>query len=270
MARLTAAVLVCCLQVTHGWRLSARAHSLLRAETEDLVSARSQGGDASRRFFAFSVASALSLAAPTGALAFMPSGDGAGSDGDAVGAVAAAYFSGGDARLLAPPFDAVRGVFSTTVGTLKDGTRAVRVDYDPTMASYSRLLGAYWRSVDPTQAAAAGQFGDAGVTYRAAVWPLDASESDLALESRQRLDGLGLFNGARVATEVVAPQAEGSLGFEEDDEQKWAKKNRDEYAKLRQSSGRDAYYEATYKALDKIKTVPGNGGSRAWWDQLDM
>ena len=65
---------------------------------------------------------------------------------------ATAIFSGGDARFLQAVFETKRpnGVLSTSIGRVADGTRAVRVTYDPAKCSYKVLLGVFWRNVDPT------------------------------------------------------------------------------------------------------------------------
>ncbi|EGB11775.1 hypothetical protein AURANDRAFT_20838 [Aureococcus anophagefferens] len=128
-----------------------------------------------------------------------------------------------------------------------DGTRAVRVTYDPTVASYGRLLGQFWRAVDPTRAD--GQFDTAGAAYRTAIWPTDRREVASALTSKQRLDELGLFGDRRVVTEVVALPFSGAkaYGFVEDSSQDFAKKNKAEYATLLEASGRNDWFAATYK-----------------------
>ena len=211
------------------------------------VSRASTGVKFDRRAFGSAAAAAIgAVVLPREARAALN----AGLDGDEVGDVAAAYFSGGDARLLAKAFDNVKGVFIATTGALGDGTKAVRVDYDPTAVSYERLLGAFWRAIDPTRAPEDGQFGDAGAAFRAAVWTTDDDELFLARESRKRLDASGLL-AARVATEVTPLDYQRRVGFVEapESEQRWAKKNKDEYAELLKTSGRSAWYDATYAKL---------------------
>ena len=147
----------------------------------------------------------LALAFPTGARAYARPG----VDGDDVGGVETAYFSGGDPRLLAPAFDALLGVFSAETGTMKDGTKALSVSYDPTVASYGRLLGQYWRAIDPT--AAQGQFTEEGAQFRTVIYPTDKRKRKTAEASLRKLEETGLFGfyagnklvGKRVATEVA-------------------------------------------------------------------
>src|SRR5262245_23758303 len=79
---------------------------------------------------------------------------------------ATATFAGGCFWCMQPPFDALDGVVSTTVGytggqkvnpTYEEvsagGTghaEAIEVRYDPARVGYERLLEVFWRNVDPT------------------------------------------------------------------------------------------------------------------------
>eukprot|EP00629_Pelagomonadales_sp_RCC1024_P000077 CAMPEP_0119272054 /NCGR_PEP_ID=MMETSP1329-20130426/8392_1 /TAXON_ID=114041 /ORGANISM="Genus nov. species nov., Strain RCC1024" /LENGTH=230 /DNA_ID=CAMNT_0007272107 /DNA_START=159 /DNA_END=851 /DNA_ORIENTATION=- len=183
----------------------------------------------------------LALSFPASAFAYaLP-----GADGDDVGAIEVAYFAAGDPRLLAPAFDAVKGVFCSETGAMKDGTKALAVSYDPTVVSYGRLVGQFWRAVDPT--ATSGQFGDA--SYKTAIYPTDRRERVTALASRQKLEESGLFGRERVATEVVALPFGGAreYGFVEDAEQNWSKKNAAAYASALEASGRNAWFAEKYK-----------------------
>ena len=196
--------------------------------------------DVSRRGFG-ALATAAAGAVATSANAYAS----AGVDGDDVGAVDTAYFSGGDPRLLAPAFDVVRGTFAAETGAMRDGTRCVCVTYDPTVVPYDRLVGQFWRAVDPTRAD--GQFGDTGPAFRTAVWPTTARERAVALESLRRLDASRLFGDARVAAEVAyRPSGEQAFGFAEDAVQQWDRKNAAAYAAALEASGRSAWFEATY------------------------
>ena len=191
------------------------------------------------------------VALPKGARAYARPG----VDGDDVGGVETAYFSGGDPRLLAPAFDALLGVFSAETGTMKDGTKALSVSYDPTVASYGRLLGQYWRAIDPT--AAQGQFAEEGAQFRTVIYPTDKRERKTAEASLRKLEETGLFGfyagnklvGKRVATEVaILPLGgEREYGFVEDAEQNWAKKNAGAYKKALEESGRNAWFATTYQ-----------------------
>ena len=82
------------------------------------------------------------------------------------------------------------------------------------------------------------------------MWTTDDDELFLARESRKRLDASGLL-AARVATEVTPLDYQRRVGFVEapESEQRWAKKNKDEYAELLKTSGRSAWYDATYAKL---------------------
>lgn len=156
---------------------------------------------------------------------------------------ATAMFSAGDPRFLQPAFDEIKylGVKSTAVGRLGD-TPAVRVVYDPQRLGYKRVLGAFWRGIDPTQRD--GQFGDAGPS---AVWVGGAEERALAEGSRKRLELSGLYKGRPLATEV---RDVGSLSFEPDDAASgWYLAEPNAWEKARQKSGRAAWFEETYKPI---------------------
>ena len=94
----------------------------------------------------------------------------------------------------------------------------------------------------------APRYGSFPLAYTVVANPqLDAL---LARESRKRLDASGLL-AARVATEVTPLDYQRRVGFVEapESEQRWAKKNKDEYAELLKTSGRSAWYDATYAKL---------------------
>jgi len=238
--------------------VATNSRTLSLGPTRPPAPTRAFGLGPTRRAFGLGLpALGLGLLAPVSADAYFS----AGVDGDDVGAVETAYFAGGDARLLAPAFDAVRGVIASETGSMNDGTRAVKITYDPTAVTYGRLLGQFWRAVDPTTPQAEGQFSDVGFAYRTAVFPTDRRERDVALTSLQRLEELGVLSG-RVATEITRVPFSGAnaYGFVEDTTQDWAKKHKDEYAKLLEASGRSAYFRAVYGS--PVVYLPG--GNDPW------
>lgn len=111
-------------------------------------------------------------------------------------AAAEAYFSGGNVAFLQPWFEELRyrGVVAVDVGRFEDGTRALRVGYDPSRCSYKTLLGAYWRHVDPT---AVAQFpkddAERGADFRTAIFVKSDDERALAAESAERFAASGVF-----------------------------------------------------------------------------
>src|SRR5690606_5664225 len=115
---------------------------------------------------------------------------------------------------------------------------AVLVVYVPGVISYERLLEIFWRNVDPFQSD--GQFCDVGRSYRAAVFPLDATQRRLAeaslAEVQARLD-------EPVVTEILAAAP---FYPAEDYHQDFWRKDPDRYYSYRTGCGRDARLEAIW------------------------
>ena len=164
--------------------VATNSRALSLGPTRPPAPTRAFGLGPTRRAFGLGLpALGLGLLAPVSADAYFS----AGVDGDDVGAVETAYFAGGDARLLAPAFDAVRGVIASETGSMNDGTRAVKITYDPTAVTYGRLLGQFWRAVDPTTPQAEGQFSDVGFAQgdRAGTEARVAPSGDADVRSRR-------------------------------------------------------------------------------------
>lgn len=219
--------------------------------------------------------SAVLRAGAAAALALAPARGGRAADGGGGGALASATFSAGDARFLQPAFDEIvyLGVRSSEVGAVRlaDGSElpALRVVYDPTRVRYRRVLGAFWRAIDPTRAAGEGQFGIVGPSV---IWAASEAERADAVESLRRLDASGLFRGRRIATEVrllPAPEASAARGGAADGAllpswvpapaaaQCWYRAQPQAYAKARVDTGRDAWFDRTYRP---VKTTACDGG----------
>lgn len=128
---------------------------------------------------------------------------------------AAAVFAGGCFWCMEPPYDELDGVISTTSGyaggdvenptyeQVSSGrtghAEVVRVEYDPEVVGYEKLLEVFWRNVDPTDAG--GQFCDRGSQYRSAIFWADEEQRRLAEESKRELAESDRFEG-RIATEI--------------------------------------------------------------------
>ena len=104
-----------------------------------------------------------------------------------------ALFAAGDARFLQAIFETKRdsGIISTTIGLLSDGTRALRVTYNPSKCSYKVLLGTFWRNVDPTDGQ--GQFKDRGSEFRPVIFVRNEEERTLAEKSQKLLVESGIY-----------------------------------------------------------------------------
>jgi peptide-methionine (S)-S-oxide reductase len=127
---------------------------------------------------------------------------------------ATAIFAGGCFWSVQSDMDHAPGVIKTTtgymggtqtnptyeqVGTETTGYReAVKVEYDPSVTSYAKLLDAYWHLTDPTDDT--GQFCDKGDSYRPALFPLDKAQYDAATASKAEI---GKDLGKPVVTGVI-------------------------------------------------------------------
>jgi peptide-methionine (S)-S-oxide reductase len=164
-------------------------------------------------------------------------------------ATATATFAGGCFWCMQPPFEALPGVVSTTVGytggKTKDPTyeevsaggtghaESVQIVYDPQKVSYEKLLEIFWHNVDPLTPDA--QFCDHGRQYRTAIFTHDATQRRLADESKQRLEASGRFKQP-IVTEIVAAS---EFYPAEEYHQKYHEKNPARYKLYRWNCGRD-------------------------------
>jgi methionine-S-sulfoxide reductase len=127
-----------------------------------------------------------------------------------------ATFAGGCFWCMQPPFDALPGVRSTTVG-YTGGTKdnptyeevcsgttghaeSIQVFYDPTVVSYEKLLDVFWRQINPTTPNR--QFADVGTPYRSAIFYQSDAQKQLAERSKAALGQSGRFNEP-IVTEIV-------------------------------------------------------------------
>jgi peptide-methionine (S)-S-oxide reductase len=78
---------------------------------------------------------------------------------------------------------------------------AVRVEYDPGIVSYDRLLDAFWRMHDPTTRDRQGP--DVGRQYRSAIFYHDDDQRARAQASVERLQSTGGSGGRRIVTEIA-------------------------------------------------------------------
>ena len=140
------------------------------------------------------------------------------SAGQAAGpaGTAKAYFAGGCFWCMEEVFEKVPGVTSVTSGYMggrvehptyeqvsAGGTghaESVEVVYDPAKVSYTALLDAFWRNVDPVTPNA--QFCDHGSQYRAVIFYLGDEEKRLAEESKVAIEQSGRLPG-RIVTELT-------------------------------------------------------------------
>lgn len=135
------------------------------------------------------VMGAVSLRSPAGQAADSP-------------VLAKAYFAGGCFWCMEEAFEKVAGVTAVISGymggTVKSPSyedvssgrtghaESVEVQYEPSKVSYSQLLEAFWRNVDPVTANA--QFCDHGSQYRAAIFYRNEEEKQAAEDSKRAIE----------------------------------------------------------------------------------
>ncbi len=115
---------------------------------------------------------------------------------------------------------------------------AVLVTYNPAKLSYSQLLTAFWKNVDPFDSK--GQFCDKGSSYLSAIFPQTKAEMAAATASKASLEKS--FKRT-IATKIVPRTA---FYPAEDYHQDYAKKNPVRYNYYRGGCGRDARLKAVW------------------------
>lgn len=101
-----------------------------------------------------------------------------------------AIVAGGCFWCVESDFDKVKGVISTTSGyaggTMKNPTyrdhegnqEAVKVEFDPEIISYDKLIAGFLRTIDVTDDG--GQFCDRGDSYISGIWTMDEKQKAAA------------------------------------------------------------------------------------------
>ncbi len=164
-----------------------------------------------------------------------------------------AIFAGGCFWCTESDFDKIPGVISTISGyiggtvtnpTYKQvsagGTghvEAVKIHFDKSKTSFSKLLEAYWLTIDPLTPNQ--QFCDIGSQYRSAIFYLNPDQKELAEASKKTLEASGRFTHA-IVTEIL-PTSE--FYRAEEYHQDYYIKNPLRYAYYRKNCGRDTRLE---------------------------
>jgi peptide-methionine (S)-S-oxide reductase len=130
--------------------------------------------------------------------------------------LAKASFAGGCFWCMEEAFEKVDGVASVVSGYM-GGQKAsptyeevsagrtghaesIEVLYDPAKVTYTKLLDAFWRNIDPTTPDR--QFCDQGNQYRSAIFYHDDEQKRLAEDSKRMLEKAKSFKGP-IVTEIV-------------------------------------------------------------------
>lgn len=181
-----------------------------------------------------------------------------------------ATFAGGCFWCVESAFEKLEGVTDVTSGYIggqgpdptyenygkKGYIEAVRVTYDPSKISYSKLLEVFWRQIDPTDSG--GQFVDRGPQYRSAVFYADEDQKRQAEQSKQELEKSGRYSKP-LSTEIL--QASNFYPAEEY-HQDYYKKNPIRYKYYRYASGRDQYLEKIWGADREVGRNAADGNKR--------
>ncbi len=154
-----------------------------------------------------------------------------------------AYFATGCFWGAERRFWKMAGVLDTSVGYMGGSTsnpsyeevctgrtghaEMVKVDFDPNIVSYQRLLEEFWTMHDPTSLNAQG--GDIGTQYRSSIYTTSAEQMQIALASRDTyqsaLDAAGLD---QIVSEIL-PVEDIKYYLAEEYHQKYLEKNPNGY-----------------------------------------
>ncbi|KUP06393.1 methionine sulfoxide reductase A [Bacillus coahuilensis p1.1.43] len=168
-----------------------------------------------------------------------------------------ATFAGGCFWCMVKPFDELPGIYGILSGysgghinnptyeQVKTGTtghyEVVRIEFDPEVFPYEKLLELYWPQIDPTDDG--GQFQDRGNQYRTAIFYHNDRQKQLAEQTKQAIQLSGRFKQP-IVTEILPA----TLFYEaEDYHQDFYKKSPKEYKEDRAKSGRDEFIQSNWK-----------------------
>ncbi len=182
--------------------------------------------------------------------------------------LARATFAGGCFWCMESPFEKLPGVKAVISGysggktanptyeQVSSGTtghaECVQVLYDPKVMSYSTLLEAFWRQIDPTDAE--GQFVDRGSQYRPAVYYHNGEQKKLAETSRDRLAKSGRFSDP-----IVVEISEFRIFYPaEGYHQNFCRRDPSHYHRYRRGSGRDDFLDKAWGKDREPLVIPAN------------
>ena len=128
-----------------------------------------------------------------------------------------ATFAAGCFWRVEEAFQKIPGVKRTTVGYMGGTTKnptyeqvctdktghaeVTRIEYDPAIISYEKLLEIFWKIHDPTQINRQGS--DVGTQYRSVIFYETLDQKNQAEASKKKIQQTKRFN-RKIATEIVA------------------------------------------------------------------
>jgi peptide-methionine (S)-S-oxide reductase len=173
------------------------------------------------------------------------------------GSLAKAYFAGGCFWCMEEAFEKVDGVVDAVSGYMGGAVKnptyeevssgrtghaeSVEVRYDPKKVTYTQLLEAFWRNVDPITANA--QFCDHGSQYRAVIFYQGDEEKRAAEDSKHAIEQSKRFKEPVVTQIVAAAEFYAAEEYHQD----FYKKNPIRYK----------YYKFTCGRVQRLETLWG-------------
>jgi len=176
---------------------------------------------------------------------------------------ATAIFAGGCFWTVESDFDHAPGVISTTSGyigghvpnpsyeqvvTETTGHReAVKIEYDPTVTSYEKLLDTYWHLIDPVEAN--GQFCDFGESYTTAIYtgsPEEQAEAEASKAATAEALGKPVATVIAPATEFYPAEDYHQNFWQGTDEFSYGYTRADWYKRYRTGCGKNRQVEAIW------------------------
>ena len=168
-----------------------------------------------------------------------------------------ATFAGGCFWCVESFFEAIEGVkeavsgyaggtkdtamYKTVASGQTDHVEAVQVVFNPAKISYTVLLDAYWKNINPTDSG--GQFVDRGKQYRPLIFYHNDTQKQQAEVSKKALSESGVFQKA-IAVDIVPF----STFFKaEEYHQDYSKKNPIRYWMYTSQSGRKSFLKDKWK-----------------------
>lgn len=167
--------------------------------------------------------------------------------------LAGEYFWG-----MVQPFDELPGIHKvvsgysgghienpTTQQVDSDATghrEAVQITFNPHIFPYDKLLGIFWRSIDPTDEG--GQFQDRGERYKTAIYYHDDEQKELSEQSKRKLEKSEKFSNP-IVTDIFSAET----FYPAEEKQQDYKKNLFHYKKRYYGrSGRKEFVEDKWQA----------------------
>ncbi|MGH6815934.1 MAG: peptide-methionine (S)-S-oxide reductase MsrA [Hyphomicrobiaceae bacterium] len=170
--------------------------------------------------------------------------------------LAVATFAGGCFWCMEEAFEKVEGTVKVVSGYMGGKTpnptykqvsaggtghaEVVQVTYDPKKVTYQQLLDAFWKNIDPYDAA--GQFCDKGDHYRSGIFYHNEEQKALAQATKAKLEKDGPMKKP-IGTEVTAA---GAFATAEEYHQDYYKKNPIQYYFYKTGCGREARLQAIW------------------------